>query len=260
MAQTRRSPRIKRDFSDPWLRLRLLGLVAVAIVGLGTLGYIVIEDAPVLDAFYFTLITLTTVGFGEIIPLDTAGRVLTAGLIVAGVTLVGVMVAFLAQAIQEGALGEHGRQRRMQKRIDEMKDHYIVCGYGRVGRAVCYQLVEERADFVVVDRGEWDDEDVRREGFPFHIGDATQEPVLRAAGVERAKGLVCALPDDPDNVFIALAARSINSNLTIVARLSHPTAAPRLVQAGVNRIVSPYETSGRHMALAALGRSVSDGE
>lgn len=234
--------------------------MALMVLGAGTAGYMWIEAASLLDAFYMTLITLTTVGFGEIIPLDPAGRLLTAGLIVAGVMLVGTMVGFLAQLIQEGGLGEHGRQRRMQRRIDDLKDHYIVCGYGRVGRAVCYQLIEERADFVVVDRGEWDDEDVRREGFPFEIGDATQEHVLRAAGVQRARGLVCALPDDPDNVFIALAARSINDKITIVARLSDPSSAPRLVQAGVDRIVSPYETSGRHMALAALGRSVLTGE
>ena len=234
--------------------------MAFMVMGAGTAGYMWIENASLLDSFYMTLITLTTVGFGEIIPLDPAGRLLTAGLIVAGVMLVGTMVGFLAQLIQEGGLGERGRQRRMQRKIDALKDHYIVCGYGRVGRAVCYQLIEERADFVVVDRGEWDDEDVRREGFPFEIGDATQEHVLRAAGVQRARGLVCALPDDPDNVFIALAARSINDEITIVARLSDPSAAPRLVQAGVDRIVSPYETSGRHMALAALGRSVLAGE
>src|SRR5688500_1085305 len=199
-----------------------------------------------------TLITLTTVGFGEIIELDDAGRILTAGLIVAGVTLVATTVAFLAQMIQDGGLGERGRQRRMQRGIDDLRDHYIVCGYGRVGRAVCYQLVEERADFVVLDRGEWDEEDVRREGFPFALGDATQESVLRAAGIERARGLVCALPDDPDNVFIALAARSINPDITIVSRVSDRSAVPRLVQAGVDRIVSPYETSGRHMAKAAM--------
>jgi len=258
VAQARRSPRIKGGFGNPWLRLRILGVVALAVVALGTTGYILIEDASLLDAFYMTLITLTTVGFGEIVELDAAGRMFTAGLIVTGVTLVAVMVAFLAQAIQEGALGARGRQRRMQRTIDEMKDHYIVCGYGRVGEAVCYQLVEERVDFVVVDRGEHDEEDVRRENFPFEIGDATQESVLVAAGVQRAKGLVCALPDDPDNVFIALAARSINPDITIVARVSERASAPRLVQAGVNRIVSPYETSGRHMALAALGRSVPE--
>lgn len=211
-----------------------------------------IEEASLLNSFYMTLITLTTVGFGEIIPLGSAGRLWTAGLIVTGVILVGTMVAFLAQVIQEGGLGQRGRQRRMQKEVDGLKGHYIVCGYGRVGRAVSYQLVEERADFVVVDRGEWDEDDVRNEGFPFVIGDATQEAVLRAAGVERARGLVCALPDDPDNVFIALAARSINPNITIVSRVSDRSAAPRLVQAGVNRIVSPYETSGRHMARAAM--------
>lgn len=255
MAQARRPARLRRGLADPWLRLRLLGGVALIVVGLGTVGYIYIEGASVLDSFYMTLITLTTVGFGEIIELDTAGRVLTAGLIVTGVALVGTMVAFLAQLIQEGGLGERGRQRRMQRTIDDLRDHYIVCGYGRVGQAVCFTLVEERIEFVVVDRGEWDDEDVRLEGFPFEIGDATQESVLRAAGIERARGLVCALPDDPDNVFIALAARSINPDITIVSRLAHPAAADRLIQAGVDHIVSPYETSGRQMALAALEKS-----
>ncbi|MDQ3963613.1 MAG: potassium channel family protein [Actinomycetota bacterium] len=255
MAQTRRSAGLKRGLADPWLRLRLLGGVALVVVGLGTIGYVVIEDASAFNAFYMTLITLTTVGFGEIIELDGAGRALTAGLIVTGVTLVGTMVAFLAQLIQAGGLGERGRQRRMQKTIDNLKGHYIVCGYGRVGQAVCYTLVEERIEFVVVDRGDWDDEDVRIEGFPFEIGDATQESVLRAAGLERARGLVCALPDDPDNVFIALAARSIKPDITIVSRLAHPAAADRLIQAGVDHIVSPYETSGRQMALAALEKS-----
>lgn len=255
MAQARRPAGLRRGLADPWIRLRILGGVALVVVGLGTIGYIVIEEAKVLDAFYMTLITLTTVGFGEIIELDDAGRMWTAGLIVAGVTLVGTMVAFLAQLIQEGGLGQRGRQRRMQKAIDDLKDHYIVCGYGRVGQAVCYTLVEERADFVVVDRGEWGDDEVLLEGFIFEFGDATQESVLRAAGLERARGLVCALPDDPDNVFIALAARSINPDITIVSRLADPSAADRLHQAGVDHIISPYETSGRQMARAALEKA-----
>lgn len=254
MAQARRPAGIRRK-DDPLVRLRALGGAAVGILVLGTLGYVVVEGWSVLDAIYMTLNALTTVGFGEVRPLDTSGRVLTIGLLVAAVALVATTAAVLAQLIQEGGFGERGRQRRMQRRIDALKDHYIVCGYGRVGQAVCYTLVEERIEFVVVDRGDWDDEDVRIEGFPFEIGDATQESVLRAAGLERARGLVCALPDDPDNVFIALAARSINPDIRIVSRLAHPAAADRLIQAGVDHIVSPYETSGRQMALAAVKKA-----
>ena len=213
------------------------------------------EGWSFIDALYMVLMTLTTVGFEEVRPLDTSGEVISISIMVLGVTNLFITFSLVAAAIAEGGLGERGRQRRMQRRIDSMKGHYIVCGYGRVGRAVAYRLVEERADFCVVDRGELDDEDVRLDGFPFEIGDATQESVLRAAGIERARGIICALPDDPDNVFIALAARSITPEITIVSRLSDPSAADRLMQAGVDHIISPYEASGRQMAMAALARS-----
>lgn len=250
MAQARRPPRLNPR--DPWFRLRVLAAVALTVLGIGTLGYMLIEGWSALDAFYMTLITLTTVGFGEVNPLSHPGRLFTIALIGTGVVGFATTVALLAQLVQEGALGERGRQRRMQKKIDDMNGHFIVCGYGRVGRAVSNQLFAEGVDFVIIDRGERDSEDVRSQGFPYELGDATQESVLVAAGIERAKGLVCALPDDPDNVFIALAARSINPDIIIVSRLSDPSAEPRLVQAGVDRIVSPYETSGRHMAMAAM--------
>jgi voltage-gated potassium channel len=213
------------------------------------------EGWSFIDALYMVLMTLTTVGFEEVRPLDTSGEVISISVMVLGVTNLFITVSLVAAAIAEGGLGERGRQRRMQRQIDHMKDHYIVCGYGRVGQAVAFQLVEERAPFCVVDRGEHDEEDVRLDGLPFEIGDATQEAVLRAAGIERARGIICALPDDPDNVFIALAARSITPEITIVSRLSDPHAADRLLQAGVDHIISPYEASGRQMALAALARS-----
>ena len=221
----------------------------------GVFAYMLVEGWSFVDAIYQVLRTLTTVGFGETRPFGTTAKMIAISLMILGVAGLLITLSLVAAAIAEGGLGERGRRRQMQKRIDTMKNHYIICGYGRVGRAVAYQLVEERAEFVVVDRGERDQEDVRLEGFPFEIGDATQETVLRAAGIERAKGIICALPDDPDNVFIALAARSMKPEITIVARVSDPAAAPRLVQAGVDHIVSPYDTSGRQMALSALERS-----
>ena len=221
----------------------------------GVAMYMWAEGWSFVDALYMVLMTLTTVGFEEVRPLDISGEVISISVMVLGVTNLFITVSLMAAAIAKGGLGERGRQRRMQRKIDDMKNHYIVCGYGRVGQAVAYQLVEERAPFCVVDRGEHDEEDVRLDGLPFEIGDATQESVLRAAGIERARGIICALPDDPDNVFIALAARSITPQITIVSRLSDPSAADRLIQAGVDHIISPYEASGRQMALAALARS-----
>ena len=257
MAQARRASRItgRATIQSPWHRLRWPAFILVGTLVYGVVDYMWGEGWSFVDALYMVLMTLTTVGFEEVRPLDTSGEIISISVMVLGVTNLFVTVSLIAAAIAEGGLGARGRQRRMQKRIDSMKDHYIVCGYGRVGQAVCYTLVEERASFVVVDRGDWEDERVLMEGFPFELGDATQESVLKAAGIERAKGLVCALPDDPDNVFIALAARSIKPDITIVSRLSDPTAADRLLQAGVDHIISPYEASGRQMALSALARS-----
>ena len=257
MAQARRTARLigREELRSPWRKLRWPGLFLFATVVYGVLAFMWLEGWSFVDAVYQVLMTLTTVGFEEVRPFDTSGELIAISLMILGVAGLLITLSLVAAAIAEGGLGERGRRRRMQKRIDAMKDHYIICGYGRVGRAVAYQLVEERAEFVVVDRGERDKEDVRLEGFPFEIGDATQESVLRAAGLQRAKGIICALPDDPDNVFIALAARSIKPEITIVARVSDPSSAPRLVQAGVDHIVSPYDTSGRQMALSALARS-----
>jgi voltage-gated potassium channel len=201
---------------------------------------------------------LTTVGLREVEPLDTSGKVLVISLMVMGVTLLLLTLAIAARSIAEGGLGERARRRRMQRRIDDIRDHYVICAYGRVGRTVARELEAEGVPFVVVDRDEELEDQMISDGVFYVIGDPAFEPVLRSAGIERAKGLICAVDDDADNVYIALAARSLNPDIFIVGRASAETSGDRLYRAGADRVISPYVSSGRHMALMALRPQVVD--
>ena len=240
------------------MRLRFLGLAAGTVVAIGVAGYMGIERWSFLDSLYMTLTTLTTVGFGEVHPMDPSGRIFTIVLLVMGVGLIAVLLALLAQLVQEGALGERGRRRRMQKRIEDMKDHYIVCAYGRVGRTVAREFEAEGIDFVVIDKdGELEDE-MLRDGVTFLIDDPSRESVLYSAGVERAKGVVSAVDDDAQNLYITLTARALKPDIYIVARAAEEATAARLYTGGADRVISPYVSSGRHMALLALRPQMVD--
>ncbi len=243
---------------NPWTRLRLLGAGGVAVVAVGVVGYMQIEGWSFLDSLYMTLTTLTTVGFGEVHPLSSAGRLFTIGMLIMGVGLIGVLLALLAQAIQDGALGERGRRRRMQRRVAGLRDHFVICAYGRVGRTVAREFEAEGLDFVVVDRDPDLQEQLISDGVVYLIDDPTRESVLIEAGVPRAKGLISAVDDDADNLYIVLTARSINPDLYIVARASEEAAAEKLYTAGADRVISPYISSGRHMALLATRPQLVD--
>ncbi len=218
----------------------------------------VLEDWSFVDSIYMTLMTLTTVGFGEVRPLDTGGRIFAISLMVLGVALVIVTLTLAAGSIAEGGLGERTRRRRMQRRVDALKQHFIICAYGRVGRTVVRELEAEGQAFVVIDRDDGLEDELLQDGVTYVIGDPTSETVLRSAAIHKAKGLVCAVDDDADNVFITLAARSLNPDLFIVARASETTSADRLYRAGADRVVSPYATSGRQMALLVTKPRVVD--
>ncbi len=240
------------------MRLRLLAGAGVLIVLLGVAGYTLVEGWPLLDSIFMTITTLATVGLTPDRRLDASGQILTTGLILAGIGLLVISGAVFAQLIQEGVIGERGRRRRMGRRIRAVKNHYIVCAYGRVGRTVAREFEAERVDFVVIDRkGELEDELVR-DGVTYVIGDPTYESVLKQAGIDRAKGLVSAVDDDAENVYITLTARSLNPDMYIVARAAEETTAEKLYRAGANRVISPYVSSGRHMALLALRPRVVD--
>jgi voltage-gated potassium channel len=235
-----------------------IGAAFAAVVVYGTVGYIVLEGWPFLDALYMTITTMTTVGFREVNELDTGGRVFTLTVVVLGVGTALIGVSLLAAAIAEAELGGLTRRRRMAKRIEGLEEHFIVCAYGRVGRAAVRELHAAGVDFVVIDPKEELQERMERDGVPFMMDDPSLEPVLRRARVEDARGLICAVDSDATNVFITLAARSLNPDLFIVARASEPDSYDRLERAGADRVVSPYVSSGRHMVRMALDPTIVD--
>lgn len=243
---------------NPWRRLVWPAALLIGIALYGLAGYMLLEGWSFLDAAYMVVLILSSVGFREVRPLDTSGQLLTISMMVMGVTLLLVTVALVAQAVAEGGLGARGRRRRMQRAVDRMTGHFIVCGYGRVGRTVARELEGEGAPFVVVDRDDELEDELNRDGVVNLIGDASSDEVLKQAGIDRAKGLVSTLDSDANNVFVTIVARALNPDLYIVARASEATSADRMYKAGADRVVSPYVSSGRHMALLALRPRVVD--
>lgn len=225
---------------------------AYGIVGFVALGF----SLP--DAFYVTLLALIDNGAPNGASLSVGGKVFTITVALLGVAVFLVLLGRVGAAVVEGELALSSRRRRMQRRVERMRDHYILCAYGRVGRTVARELEAEGADFVVVESRTELEPDLQRDGVAYLIGSPSSEEMLRAAGIDRARGVVCAVDSDAESVYITLMARSLNVGASIVSRASEPESADRLRRAGANRVVSPYATSGRRMALLALRPSVVD--
>ncbi len=247
---------------DPIRQLRFAALVAIMLVTLGTAGYMAIEGWPVLQAIYMTVITLTTVGYGLPGPLSRAGTIFTVVLILAGVsTIFAVVFWTIGNAIEVAATEKMQHlfwRKRMEKAIRGMKDHYIICGYGRMGQAIAEELRVYNIPFVVVENNEEQLPKLVAEKVLFVEGDATEDKALLAAGVERAKGLITVAPTDADNTFITLTAKGINPNLFVVARSIKVEDEPKLRRAGADRVMSPYILGGKRMAWAVLRPTVVD--
>lgn len=239
------------DRERVWRRLLLLTGAIALLFAYGTVGYLIL-GFRLLDAFYQTVLAVTTLGIPDAEGFGSAEKLFTASLALLGVTAFLAGVALLAAALVEGRFLEKARGRRMQKRIDGLRDHFIVCAYGRVGQTAARELEQEGVPFIVIDRKVELKEEMERDGVLYLIEDPTSEEVLRAAGVQRARGLLCALDSDAENVFIALIGRSLNPDLFIVARAAYRESVDRLRRAGANRVVSPYASSGRDMALQAV--------
>jgi voltage-gated potassium channel len=238
------------------MRFRLPLLLLVVAVAVGTIGYHLIEGWSFLDSLYMTVTTLTTVGFREVHPLSTGGRIFTIGLVLTGVVTLFTTTTIVAALILQGDLGDALRRRRMERRIDGLRNHYINSPYGRVGRAAADEFDYQGEPYVIIENQPELERLMSERASPYILGDPSGETILKDAGIDRAKGLVSAVDSDAINVYITLTARTLNPKLNIVARASSPESVDQLYRAGADRVVSPYVLSGKQMASLALHPSV----
>ena len=232
--------------------VRTVGAVLV-LASVGIVGYVVIEGWSLLDAAYMMVLTLTTVGYEEVHPLSTGGRIFSIFLMITGVGVAMYAITAIARrVVEEEVFRGFLRRRRMRTRMAGMRDHVIVCGYGRVGREVVATLVREKADSIVLDRDPQVVGELAEQNLLYVQGDATRDETLVAAGVPRARAVVVAVGNDSDNVLITLSARALNPSLTIVSRTGLGENEEKLRRAGANRVVSPHSIGGRRLALSAI--------
>jgi len=239
-----------------FMRFFIAFLLLVLLIAGGTVGYTLIEGWPITDSLYMTFITLTTVGFGEVHPLSEEGRHFTIVFLIVSVAIVGYSITILFTYIFEGIILKAMRERRMKRSIKRIKDHYIICGCGDVGREVALEFKRANVKFLIIDREPESSSLARDESVLFVKGDAIDDEVLLELNIEQAKGLVSALPDDESNVFVVLTARQLNPRLTIVSQAEEERTVRKLLKAGANRVISPSKIAGHRMASIILRPSV----
>ena len=233
-------------------RFVLLSAAIVATLTIGTLGFTFIAGYPPFDAFYMTLTTMTTVGYMEIHPLNEAGRIFNSFLIVFGVTTMFIAIGAMTQTIIELQFGDAIGRRRNRRMIDKLKDHYIVCGFGRVGRGAAAELQHADAPFVVVDVNPERVEHAIAAGMLAVAADSTRDETLRQVGIERARGLVAALSSDADNLFVLLSAKGLNPRIFAAARAAEESAEEIMRRAGADAVFAPYSITGHRLAQSML--------
>jgi voltage-gated potassium channel len=242
----------------PGFRL-VLALVAIVVLALGaTVCYVFVEDMGFLDALYMTVITLTTTGFKEVKALDSQGQVLTIVVNLTGVFLMAIALGSLTEVLVAGTIRRIMGRKRMEKQIESLKNHYVICGHGRIGNIVASDLAAHGVPFVVIEKDVSPLRSEEHEKLIFVEGDATEDEVLVRAGINRARGLIAALPSNAQNAFVVMSARELAPHLTIIARAAEEGAEQKLLRAGADRVVSPYEIGGRRMAQCILRPSVMD--
>jgi voltage-gated potassium channel len=242
----------------PVRRLAIALCSLAAVTAFGTLGFVWIEGWPWFDALYMTVTTITTVGYREVGPLSTGGRAFVIALIAMGVGTTLYLLTALAALVLEGQLRTAWQRNAMQRRIDSLGSHVIVCGYGRYGRVVVEELVHADAALAVVEVDPALDSDLAQAGVPYLIGSAVHDEVLERAGIRRARALVIATSSESDNVFITLSARELAPEILIHARGESEAALRRLLRAGANWVTSPYRMGGLRTAASILRPSVVD--
>src|SRR5213080_3594703 len=242
----------------PLRRFRLAAILLAIVITVGVTGYMVIDGWSLLDSFYMVIITISTVGYTEVHAQGTTGRLFTSGLIVVGVGTMLYGFGVFAETLADNAFGRYRRDRQLQRDLNHLRDHFIICGYGRIGTRIVAEFEEHKVPYVVIDQTEEALERIRAERHLHIEGDASKEEILKQAGIDRARGLVSAVDSDERAVYIVLAARALNPNLYIVARAGRPESIRRLELAGATRTISPYLMAGHRMAELAVHPAMVD--
>ncbi len=246
-----------QDSATTFRKKLIISLILFIVVLLsGTAGYYFIEGWEVFDSLYMTVITLSTVGFHEIEPLSKAGKAFTIGLIFFSLGVVAFAVNYGLKAIFEGEIQDVFGRRKLKKTLDSLQNHYIVCGYGRMGKVICKELKHKGIQTVIVEK-ERQELDVDDDAIIIY-GDATRDDLLKSVGIEKAKGLISVLDSDAQNLYVVLSARGLNKNLFIVARANEEGADYKLTRAGADKVVSPYHIGGVRIAHTILKPTVVD--
>jgi voltage-gated potassium channel len=241
-----------------WVGWRLVVLVIVAVHVAGTAGYVLIEGWSTWDAFYMTVITVTTVGYGEVHPLSQAGRAFTVVILLSGVGAFFYAFTLLMSLLAEGGLVERLERRRIARMLENLNDHFIVCGFGRMGEIIAHEFSRQKVPFVVIERNPERMHQAMEQGFLSVEADASNEDVLRRVRIDRARGLVAAVSTDAENVYAVLSARLLKPDLFIIGRAETEDAKTKLTRAGADRVISPYHIGGQQMAQTALRPAVVD--
>lgn len=249
---------MQREYDFILKKLRIVIVLLVSIIILGTLGFIFIEGYSLIDAIYMTAITVSTVGFREVKELSVTGKVFVSLLILFGVSTVAYGYSIITTIVVEGELKQVWIFKRRMKMLQKLKNHYIICGFGRMGNYICKKLSQEDIPFVVIEKDPNMATRLETEGYLHLIDDSSREETLKAAGIDRAKGLVSVVSSDADNVFIVLTARQLNPNIYIISRAAEENSEIKMYKAGANKVVSPYRIGGERMALAIMKPSVLD--
>ncbi len=242
----------------PLLRLRYVIVALAAAIALGTFGFHEIEGWPLGDCLYMTVMTVTTVGYGEVHPLSAAGRIFASVFMLIGVGTVAYALSGIVQTVVQSELVATFGERRRVREMSKLHNHFIICGAGRVGSRIIREMERNGAPFIAIEKDAARGTALIERGANVLVGDATIEETLRDAGIERARGLVACLADDADNVYVVLTARDINRDLHIVARAVEIEAESKLLRAGANRVVAPTVIGSQRMAQALLKPAVHD--
>ncbi|NJR67877.1 MAG: potassium channel protein [Synechococcales cyanobacterium CRU_2_2] len=233
-------------------------LLFLGVLFIGTVGYRLLERWSLLDSAYMTIITLSSVGFGEVQPLSPQGRLFTITLILMGLLSIGYIVNRFTDAVVQGYFQDSLRSRRRRRVIKKLRNHYILCGYGRAGRQVAFEFAEERIPFIVVDSEPEAIQEAKQFGYLTFLGDATRDQTLLEVGIHDSRCIVAAMPSDADNLYTVLSAKALKPDLRTIARANSEEAVVKMQRAGADAVISPYITGGKRMAAAALRPQVMD--